>query len=163
MVTNPRVKEDLIREMGEDIYLPDGGLNRGKLAIEVFGNEVVRQFVNGIVHAAVREDIKNKRRYVKGLFFIESAILATGKIAEMCNQIWLITAPMEERINRVVNRDNTDIASIKKRIESQEAELSLLDHEKIMIINNDNYHPVLPEVLKLTEKFNNYQEYKISC
>ena len=163
MVKDSRVKNALIKELGEGIYLNNGDLNREKLAASIFGDKDLRQFVNGIVHSAVREDIRKEKESHNGLFFIESAILATGKIAEMCDQIWVITAPIDKRLRRVMERDGSDEASVWKRMESQEMEISLLDRYNLTIIENDNTHPVLPVVLKKTDKFINYQEYQLSC
>ena len=37
----------------EDIFLPQGGLNRGKLAAVIFSDEAKRRQMNAIVHPAV--------------------------------------------------------------------------------------------------------------
>ena len=161
MEKDPEVKESLVMELGKEIYLDHGGLNRPKLAALIFNDEAARIFVNGIVHKAVITDILNKRKKINGLFFVESAILASSGISLMCGFIWLVSAPLEERIKRVISRDKTDEDSILKRIESQELEISLLDKKKTIEIINDNYHPLLIEILNRVNKLN--QEYKISC
>lgn len=163
MVNDSKVKDALIHRLGEDVYYQDGEINRGKLAQEIFSHEDVRLYVNGVVHKAVRTDIEKKRMKVDGYFFIESAIIATGGLMSLCNQIWLVTAPLEERIKRVIQRDSTDLDSVKKRMESQTHEISLLDSEKTVVLENDNYCSLLPEVLEMTNKLTNQQIYSISC
>lgn len=163
MTRDTKVKQALIDHLGQDIYLPDGNIDKGKLAKMLFTDFKVRNFVNKIVHQAVRDDIRLKRNVIEGLFFIESAIIVTGGIAEMCDQIWIVTAPLEERIDRVMKRDGSDLESIQKRIETQEKELSLLKNRYILEIENDNHTPILLLILKLTNYINNYQTYEISC
>lgn len=163
MVNDQSVKNSLTDRLGKDVYLTDGNLNRGKLAEDIFSDHELRRFVNGIVHKAVRNDIEEKRKKIEGLFFIESAILVTGGIAPLCNQIWIVTAPIAERITRVIKRDNTDIISVEKRMQSQERELELLESKDIVVLENDNRNPLLEEILKMTDKLNYQQTYSISC
>lgn len=163
MKKNSDVKLMLAHKLGEEIYQKNGDLDRPKLASLIFNNQTIRNFVNKVVHEAVKRDIKEKRKYINGRFFIESAILASSEIACFCKEIWVVRAPLEKRIERVILRDNLDINSILKRVKSQESELSLLDKEKTIEIINDNIHPVLIEVLNKINKLQNYKEYKISC
>lgn len=163
MIDDNEVKKVLTRKLGNTIYDSVGKLNKTHLTNLIFGNKEIRNFVNSVVHAAVREDIRNKREKRKGWFFIESAILATGKIAEICDYIWLVVSPLDVRIERVLERDKIDLSILKKKIESQELEISVLNKEKITIIENDDNHPIIPKILKITKKFINIQEYKISC
>lgn len=163
MVCNVVVKDALVREFGEDIYFHNGELNRNKLAQQIFSNPKDRKKINRIVHKAVREDIYKRRKVTRGPFFIESAIIATGGIAPVCDVIWIVVAPEEERIKRVMKRDGMDMVSVKKRIDSQYHELFLLDSKPKVFFENDHKTPLLSEILKMTDKLNNQQIYSISC
>ena len=163
MVSDPRIKESLISQIGEDVYYSDGSINRGKLAEILFKDHNIRNFVNKIVHQAVRDDIERRRNLIEGLFFIESAIIATAKIDKMCSQVWIIQAPLEERINRVINRDNTDIDSIRKRMDAQEIEFTLLKGDDTLMIENGDNTPLMLIILKLTNSINNLQTFEILC
>lgn len=163
MNSDPGLKMELKRRLGKDIYTEDGQLDRKKMANLLFTDEAVRKFVNKIVHEAVRKDILYKREKSKKLFFIESAILVTGGISDFCKQIWIVTAPKSIRIRRVELRDKMDREEIEKRMESQQKELSLLDKQKTIILENDGEHPILVKVLKLIEEYNNNQIITISC
>lgn len=162
MVTDNSLKESLTKRLGKGIYLNNGELNKEKLADLIFNDSDIRNFVNGKVHTAVRNDILNKAKFLKE-FFIESAILATGGIAPYCEQIWVVTAPLEERISRVIRRDKTSTEEIERRILSQKKELELLKNEPVITLDNDNHHSLLKVILQLTKKFNNNQTYTIPC
>ena len=152
MVKDKFVKESLIKKLGKDIYTSSGELNRGKLANIIFTDSALRTYVNSIVHEAVRKDIEEKRKRHEGKFFIESAILASSGLVTMCNTVWLVTAPLEERINRVMKRDKSEFASVMQRVSSQEKEMESLPDEKVVIIDNDCHSALLPEIFKLINK-----------
>ena len=159
---NQDIKILLEEKLGKDIY-HNGELNRRKLSQELFCNNLIRDYVNEVVHKEVRKDILQKRDETKGLFFIESAIISTGGIAEKCNEIWIVTSPYELRIQRVKTRDNFSEEEIIRRIESQKGELEALDKRKVIFIENDEYHPILSEILFLINKNIHNQTYKIIC
>ena len=159
MVTLDEIKESLKSRLGNDIYRNDGNLDRKKLAGMIFSSVTIRTFVNNVVHSAVKKDIEKRRAAVKGLFFIESAILAGSGISQICDKIWIVTASEKERIKRVSQRDNLSKEEISKRIMAQEKEFELLPSEKSLILNNDSNSPLLMEVLELTHKDNNKQNY----
>ena len=160
---NKSLKDLIIDHFGEEVYKPDGELNKSLLASLIFNSNSDRDFVNTCVHEEVRKDILRRRKSVEGYFFIESAILATGGIEGMCQFIWLVKAPDDKRIERVMTRDNLEKTSIENRMNIQKQELSQLDMKKTVIIKNDGTSPMLGTILKLTEKYNNHQTYLLSC
>lgn len=163
MVRSEKVRSALEKEIGKNIYYSDGNLNRAALASIIFNVPKARKRVNQIVHTAVREDIKNRQDRTKGKFFIESAILASGGIAGMCNEIWIVDAAEEIRKHRVLKRDNLTEAEIEKRIATQRQETDLLTHRHCVLLDNGGRNPLLKEILKLTDKFQLQQTYLISC
>lgn len=150
MTKNPEVKEALIKELGAEIYLNTGEINRPLLSSHLFTDVQVRAKVNAIVHEAVKRDIKNKIERECGHLFIESAILFSSGIDKMCDKVWIVESPLEERIKRIEERDNLNNEDIKKRIKSQEREMEHLGNTDVIIIKNDGRHPVLPQIISLT-------------
>lgn len=163
MKNDKNIKSSLQEKFGSKIYLSDGQLNKTLLSKYLFTDPEVRNFVNSIVHSAVRKDIKEKREKNEGIFFIESAILISGGISNICNEVWIVEAPMESKIRRIANRDNISYEEILQRIKSQEEELELTKNTDFIRIINDNKHPILPHILSLVDKINNKQIYKIIC
>ena len=163
MSSDERIRKSLQTRLGKDIYLESGQLNRSKLAALLFTNNEIRQFVNNIVHEAVRFSIRKKRKETQGYLFIESAILASGGIVEMCDQIWIIRAPENIRIERIKKRDNLTIEEIHKRMETQKSELDFLDPAKTIWLENNDQEPLLVEILSLTDKLIKNQTYLLTC
>lgn len=163
MENDIHLKEKLRSELGGEIYHNNGSLNKKLLASKLFNDDNVRNFVNSLVHEAVRKEISSLRIKIKGKFFIESAILFTSHLAEDCDKIWLVEAPLEERIKRVEKRDSMNRKEIEKRINSQRLEFSQIDSEKTLVIINDDYKPMLPIILQQIDKNQNNQIFTVLC
>jgi len=126
------------REFGDDIY-ENGVLNTNKISRIVFNNPEKLALLNSIIHPKVRVDFnkfceknKNDHYVVK-----EAALIFDTNSQDKYDKIILVTAPLEERIKRVMKRDKTTRGKVLKRIKSQ------LDHEKLthkcdFIIDNIN-------------------------
>lgn len=135
MITNDNVISRIQKLLGNDAYI-NGELNRAFIASKVFDKKELLEQLNKIVHPAVKEDFIQWSKAQETDYVIkESAILFESGSAADCDLVITVTAPMEERINRVVERDNASREEIKKRIENQ-----ISDEEKITrsdyVINN---------------------------
>lgn len=151
MNEDDNLKNQLILHFGKDIYLANGELDRHALASIIFSNSVERSFVNALIHAEVKKDINSQRTQRPGLFFIESAILISSGLSEICDFIWLVSAPLDERISRVSSRDSVSYEEIRKRIEAQKTETENINLNKTTILKNGENDPLLIEILSKTE------------
>lgn len=96
-------------------------LNRQKLAAIVFDNPEKLKLLNSIIHPAVKNDFNLWILNHKSAAFIiyESAILFESGSFTNCDLIINVIAPIETRIQRVMERDNTSREAVLKRIERQ--------------------------------------------
>jgi dephospho-CoA kinase len=112
---------DLIRnEFGEEV-IDNHKLNRKKLAQLVFNNSEKRDKLNKIVHPLVKKHFDLWIKMNENAQFVvkEAAILFESGSYKYCDAIITVTSPLETRIQRVMQRDKSDRASVLKRIESQ--------------------------------------------
>jgi len=149
--TDPTVKRAILALFGTNAYQEDQ-LNREFIAEHVFNNPELLAQLNAIAHPAVRAAFEKwVTEQSSPLVFNEAAILFETGIYKNYDASILVTAPLELRINRVIDRDNSDRESIQKRIEKQwpdEKKRSLADFE---IVNNEN-DLLIPQVLDLIKK-----------
>ena len=84
-------------------------LNKDKLSKIVFNNPEMLKQLNQIVHPAVKKDFDNWLQLNENqpLVVKEAAILFESGSYKDCDVIISIVAPIEERIHRVMTRDNT--------------------------------------------------------
>lgn len=124
METDAEFKRDMACELGRSCLNGDGSICRGEVAGIVFSDSRKLAWLNSRTHAMVRDDIE---RFVENnrdeeLLFMESAIPATARLLDSADGVWLVTAPEELRILRVVRRNGTDADGVKRRMEAQRGE-----------------------------------------
>ena len=152
MNTDVRIKEKLIAQFGAATY-KDGLLDRAFLANMVFSDKDKLGLLNSIVHPIVIQEAKDwAERQTTRYSLKEAALLfESGSYKELDYTI-LVTAPMDIRIQRVIERDDATEQQVRERINKQ-----LSDEEKLQladfVIVNDGITPLLPQVWKLHQKF----------
>lgn len=152
MNTDIRIKEKLIAQFGEATY-KDGLLDRAFLANMVFSDKNKLELLNSIVHPVVIQEAKDwAERQTTRYSLKEAALLfESGSYKELDYTI-LVTAPMDIRIQRVIERDGATEQQVQERINKQ-----LSDEEKLQladfVIVNDGITPLLPQVWALHQKF----------
>jgi len=127
-----------------------GILNREKLAQIVFGDAEKLKLLNAIIHPAVKKHFQNWILNHKNSPFIiyEAAILFESGSYKDCDKIITVTAPLESRIQRVIQRDNFSRDQVLKRINAQ-----WNDNQRIaksdFVIQNDSLENAKSEVDKI--------------
>jgi dephospho-CoA kinase len=112
---------DAIRKTFGDSIFDDAILNREKLSKIVFGNPEKLKLLNAIIHPAVRKHFQDWVLNHKNAPFViyEAAILFESGSYKNCDLIITVTAPIETRIQRVIQRDNTTREQVLNRINAQ--------------------------------------------
>ena len=101
--------------------LKNNSVNREKLSKIVFNNPDKLQSLNAIIHPLVKKHFDNWLNIYNDfpLVFKEAAILFESGSYKYCDKIITVIAPLETRIQRVLERDKTSKDSILKRIKNQ--------------------------------------------
>lgn len=139
MATDDEVKRRLTEVIGEDTYI-DGVLNKAAVAKFLLASEQNKLLVNSIVHPAVARDFLDS-----GMTWLESAILFDCGFQKYVDRVVCVTAPLETRIRRVMQRDGIDKQRTKEWIAKQmdqEQVRKLADFEII----NDGRHSLKKQV-----------------
>lgn len=152
MNQNKPVIQQLQSWFGNDLYINEE-LNRSKLAQILFTDEKARNQVNQLVHPLVRKAFMEwKDSFASGPYVIhEAAILFETGFYKHFDCTILVTAPENSRINRVIERDHSDEASIRNRMNSQwtdNKKQSLADY----IINNSGEEFLIPQIINIHQQ-----------
>lgn len=112
---------DEIKNVFGNAIFEEGILNREKLAQIVFNDSDKLKLLNAIIHPAVKKHFRNWILDHENSPFIiyEAAILFESGSYKDCDKIITVTAPMESRIQRVIQRDNTSREQVLNRINAQ--------------------------------------------
>jgi dephospho-CoA kinase len=120
LMTSNKVIQAISTTFGNEV-LANGSLNRDKLAEIVFNNPEKLQKLNSIVHPEVKKhfDAWVEKHKKSPFVFKEAAILFESGSYKYCDAVITITAPLETRLDRVINRDKTNRESVLKRMQNQ--------------------------------------------
>ena len=97
----------------------NGILNRKKLGTIVFADEAALLDLNAITHGAVKKEVLRQLEAQPTLAAIDAIGLFEGNLAELCTVTVAVTAPVEDRIQRLMVRDNISREYAEKRIHAQ--------------------------------------------
>ena len=102
--------------------IEEGILNRKKLGSIVFADEQALLDLNRITHAAVKREVLCKLNPQPKLAAIDAIALFEGGLAELCHRTVAIVAPTEDRVKRLMARDNIPEDYARSRIAAQHDE-----------------------------------------
>lgn len=144
--------DQLKQNFGEDIY-DHGQLNRAMLAQKVFGNKEQLALLNSLVHPVVfrdterwyQEQLTAKQPYV----LKEAALLVETGAYKLLDQLIVVSAPLDVRLQRVVARDKVAAAEVTQRMNNQLAEEEKLKLADFVIENNSDLEALKIQVEKI--------------
>ena len=115
---------EIRKHFSDSCFFEDGSLNRKALSSIVFSDktklEELEKITTDAVVKKIKDIIKNlEKEDFSGPVIIDAPLLIECNVHTECDEIWLVTADLKERIKRVVARDNTDEESVLKRINNQ--------------------------------------------
>ncbi len=154
LMTEDAVLVKAIREtFGAEAYFADGSLNRKYLSGIVFNQETELKKLNALVHPAVfrafevwAEDYQHKKYVLK-----EAALLFESGSNQQCNRIIVVSAALDVRIQRVMQRDKISKIEVLRREEKQMPQAEK-EAKADYIVQNDANMLVIPQVLKIYEQ-----------
>jgi dephospho-CoA kinase len=149
---NAEIISSVKRLLGEQAYI-NGELNRSYIAEKVFHDKNLLAQYNAIVHPAVAEDtLQWSQQYLHLPYVLkEAALLIESGSYRFLDKLIVVTAPLEIRIARVMQRDHVAREAVEARIKNQ-----LSEEEKIkaadFIINNDGAKSLIKQVMDIHGK-----------
>ena len=106
----------------------NGALNRKRLGSIVFADEQALLDLNRITHSAVKKEVLRRLEAGPGLAAIDAIGLIEGGLAELCDVTVAVTAPVEDRVNRLMLRDGISEEYARARIAAQHPDSWFREH-----------------------------------
>ena len=150
MLTSEIIKKKLIHLLGDDTYSAEGELNKAYISKKIFSNSILLNKINKIVHPVVEDDFSQfcKQYSNKKYIIIESAILVEIGWFKTLDKLILVTANQQERVNRILKRDQSSEAEILAKISKQMSDSEKKVFADYRIENNNNIF-LIPQVLNI--------------
>ena len=100
----------------------NGELQRKKLGSIVFSDENALMDLNKITHGAIRAEVLRQLETAPDLAAIDAIALFEAGLAELCDLTVAVTAPTEDRVQRLMKRDSIPESYARSRIAAQHDE-----------------------------------------
>ncbi len=153
MTEDPLVREQIKLLFGVKAYTVDGILDRKYIGDIVFNNPQMLSRLNYIVHPAVKRHSSAWAKIQKKAAYTlkEAALLIESNNHEAMDKIIVVTAPLDLRVNRVMERDGATKEEVMAREQKQMDEskkVALAD----FVINNDGSISLVQQVHQIHQK-----------
>ncbi len=156
---DPEVISAVSNAFGEDIFV-DSILQPKILASKVFAFKDKLRQLEEIIHPRVHNrwiafaDLHGNRPYV----IRENAILIPSQGHLTCDKVLLITAPLEDRISRVMLRSKMSKENVLDRISQQWTDEQMLPYCDFVLENKQGLHSedaLIPQIMKIDFEMKN--------
>ena len=152
MVNSPTLQNGIRQLFGKKAYGEDGSLNRAHISSIAFKDTAKLQKLNALVHPAVFVDEENwqQEQLALGVPYTikEAALIYESGSHQTLDEVIVVTAPEELRIDRVMKRDGLPAEAIRDRIARQ-----MPEEEKVAradyVIHNDGEQSLIKQVLAI--------------
>lgn len=127
--------DEIARAFGPGVLLPNGELDRPKMARLVFGDPDRLKQLEAIVHPAVREAMWRAIRAQPddAVVVIEVIKLFESGWARECDQVWVTHCPPEVQMARLVSERGLSPAEARARVEAQNPQADKLARADVVI------------------------------
>ena len=128
-------------EFGSSVINPDGSLCRPALAGIVFapGADKLRGKLNKITHAFVLAEVRKAIKSTdKKYAVIDAPLLFEAEYEKECDLTIALLAPPEERLARLMARDNRPVEALRARMAAAPSDEFYSSRATVTVINDGN-------------------------
>jgi len=137
LVYLPHIRMSIIQAFGEKAFENDQ-YNTKYISGIVFNDDKKLAELNSIIHPAVFEDLELfYAKYPNDTIVYESALMIETGHTHLFDKVLLVTAPLEIKIKRVMERDNIDRMAVLQRMNKQWTDEQKIPFADIIIENID--------------------------
>jgi dephospho-CoA kinase len=144
------VKKELRKLWGKRILDAGNNVDKAILASIVFKDENELAKLNALIHPLLEDDFKQWVQTQKHVPYVvkEAAILFEAGFDKNVDRVLSVTAPLEQRIARVMERDGVSRQQVLDRVSKQWSDEMRVEKSDYVIRNSDT-DMVLEQVFKL--------------
>lgn len=147
----------VVEIFGEDLLLPDGEIDRNKLAAVVFNNKNKLAVLNSIVHPAVKKLVVEDMARVRCMsaydyYVFEAALLLDDHYEVFCDETWYIYADYEVRCRRLNGQRGYSCEKTESIVKNQLSDDEFRKRCDKIIDNSGTVEDTLKQIKNLLEQ-----------
>lgn len=142
---------DILNSFGNEILKADGEIDRKKLGAIVFNDSEKLSQLNSITHKYIEREVLSviNINRDKKCVVIDAPLLIEAGLESYCDKVWVVNAPFETRIKRVMERDNIDRESAVLRFKNQRDFKDIKVYADTVIENDGNMEDLKKKIFKI--------------
>lgn len=146
---------EILARWGQELLGEDGEIDRKRLGKIVFADAAERRRLEAMIHpvviAEVQRLISEGRQRGEPVLVFEVPLLFEVNLEGMFDQVWVVSLPLEEQLNRLMHRDGLSRTDAMKRINAQ-MPLSVKEGKADVVINNQyDLAQVRQQIIRILE------------
>ncbi|MBP5797287.1 MAG: dephospho-CoA kinase [Bacteroidales bacterium] len=135
----PEIKRRIMNRFGEDMYLPEGSLDRKRLARVLFSDSCALGYVESILYPVLnaRFDAWAQEQGAPYVLY-ESALIFEKHLEAMFDAVVVVSASEETRIRRVMTRDHCTEEQVRGRMAYQLPQSEKLTKADYVVVHEED-------------------------
>lgn len=145
----PALKE-IIERFGSEMLLPDGSLNRRALREQVFNSNEDKDWLNELLHPAIRASMLRQTQQASSAYCILSVpLLVENGLNKVVDKVLVVDVDEQQQIMRTSSRDQQSKQQVEKIIAAQATREQRLAVADDVIDNNGPPSALIDQVEQL--------------
>ena len=147
---------EVVSEFGEDILSSNGEIDRRILGSKVFGSPEAMAKLNAIVWPRIKnkvtELIEENSQLGTEVLVLDAAVLIEAGWTSVVDEVWVVTAPVDQIISRLESRNGITEEQAMSRINSQMTTEQRVEYADIVIENDNSLDELMSSVQHIWNK-----------
>lgn len=145
--------QQVVQVFGQYVLSPNGEINRARLGRLVFSDPDALSQLEAIIHPLVRQALDFLiKRAAQPVVVIEAIKLLEASLGKQCDSIWVVYAPPETQINRLIQRRAMSESEARQRMDAQPPQEQKVAAANIVIRNAGSFEDTWKQVLAAWRK-----------
>ena len=139
----------VVKTFGNWILGDDGEIDRRKLGRLAFADPEVMRQLEEIIHPLVGQAVDwLAKRSPKKVIVIEAIKLLESDLRKHCDSVWVVVAPPEEQLRRLMEKRGLTREEAEARIKAQPSQKAKIAAAEVVIYNDGSFEKTWEQVKK---------------
>lgn len=144
----------IAEHFGNQLLTEGGELNRKALRQRVFSNPREKEWLNKLLHPAIRQEIISQLEQADSPYVILSApLLLENGLEKYCQRVLVIDVPESLQISRTIQRDDSPKKEVEAIMKAQLSRSERLNKANDVLNNDGSLEQLEQQVLQLHQRY----------
>ena len=143
----------LVDYFGHDALQPDGSLNRSWLRQRVFADATARDWLNNLLHPAIRQQLFHRARQAASPYaLLEVPLLIENGLYRQMDAVVVVDVPEQLQIQRTCQRDRCSLSQVQAIMKAQASRAGRLTRADFVIDNSGTPEALAQQVQEVHDR-----------